>query len=200
MRRRLAGALLFGLVLAGCTGPRSPADGSAAALPVSVYDPPPGNVLAPRPSVAFLPAGDVIQVDFAADRPAQRVELVAPSGARIPAMQIVREQDYLRTLPPPGAFGGEGKYHPWFGRYGYNPFADTGWGMRGPLTRFGVVLPPPGPRYPRGRLYVRNLARIPVPDLAAYRAGWPDWRIRVYFDAGADAVEYRELRAPAPPA
>ena len=134
----------------------------------------------------FIPGGaDAPQIEIeVTDRQAvETAELVAPDGAVTSAHQINRDRIV------------EG------GRGGASPSVGVGvfGGSSGDIgTSIGIGIPIFG-GYDPGDPAIDSRAVIRVPDLAAYRAGWQQYRVRLRFGAAPENERVMEIPAPRPP-
>ncbi|MFZ5791505.1 MAG: hypothetical protein ACOY3L_12480 [Pseudomonadota bacterium] len=129
---------------------------------------------------------DLIEVSIRDAQPADQVELVAPSGAATAAFELDRERVTMAPTAPTGVEWG---------------FGITGGSSSGVQPRLGVGIPIFGqPSPPTPREEVLSTARIKVPDMAAYRAQWRHWILRILFGTKGPSPRKMEMAAPAPPA
>ncbi|MGE0747568.1 MAG: hypothetical protein AB7K86_20075 [Rhodospirillales bacterium] len=115
----------------------------------------------------------------------ERLTLVAPGGATVPAQEITRET--VRDNDPYG-----------YGYGGSSVGIGGGWGSRGggglgigigiPLFGSGASAAPPS----------RVAARIRLPDAAAYRQSAAAWRIRIELTDPNGQTSHAEIPAPVP--
>ncbi len=131
----------------------------------------------------FIPGGaDASRIEVAVtDRQAvETAELVAPDGAVTSAHQIERDRIVAGGGPGPsvgvGVFGGSS--------------GDIG-------TSIGIGIPIFGD-YDTGDPAIDSRAVIRVPDLAAYRAGWQHYRVRLHLGP-PENERVMEIPAPRPP-
>lgn len=131
---------------------------------------------------------DTIEVQVTDRQPVTKAELAAPDGRVFLAHQIDRERltrQYGYAQPSTGVGVGVG--------VGSGGHVGVGTGIRIGIPF--VIGGSDAPREPR----VASTARIRVPDMAAYRAQWQQWKLRVYL--GDDATpRVIETGAPPPPA
>ncbi len=128
---------------------------------------------------------DTLDVQVTDREPVTRVELAAPDGQVFTAHQIDRERlsrrggSYGQPSMGVGVGGGSGGFG-----------VGTGVGFGFPLGGgdYGA------PRDPR----VASTAKIRVPDMAAYRARWQQWKVRVTLGEGG-SKRVIEVGAPPPP-
>jgi hypothetical protein len=136
---------------------------------------------------SFAPeAPDLLLVEVRDDDPVRAARLVAPGGAAVEAHAI----DTNRT----SRGGGGGGLYPSVGvgvGGGSNSGVSTGVGIGFPI--FG------GGGGGRVREEYESVARIRIPDLAAYRANWQKYEVRLTLGEGADEHEV-VIPAPEPPA
>ena len=131
---------------------------------------------------------DTLSVQVSDRDPVTRAELSAPDGRTYGAYRIDRDRVTSgsgRVQPDMGVGVGVGVGSG--GRVGVG----TGVGIGFPLNIGGSA----ARREPR----IDSEALIQVPDMAAYRAGWQRWKVRVYLGEGATA-RVIEVAAPQPPA
>jgi hypothetical protein len=145
-----------------------------------------------NPVVAGFSTSEAGTVDVqVTDRqPLTRAELASPDGQVFLAHQIEREQ-----VRRSGGYGGQPSMGVGVGVGGGSSGGvgvGTGIGIGFPL---GVGGDSGAPRDPR----IASIARIRVPDMAAYRSGWQQWKVRVTLGEGA-AQRVIEVEAPPPPA
>jgi hypothetical protein len=145
---------------------------------------------ADNPVVTTFAAGEpaTVSVRVTDREPVERVELTDPAGRAYVAHQIDRER-LSRS----------------YGRYGPSTGVGVGVGVGGGDVAVGsgvgFSFPLFGGGYddtPYGR-HVASTALVRVPDMAAYRAEWPRWKVRVYLGEGAGR-RMIEVAAPPPPA
>lgn len=136
-------------------------------------------------SAEFAPAdtetaGAAIEVTVEDRQPVETAELVAPDGSATPAHQIDRSRIVEHGAAQPsigvGVFGGSS------GRVG------GGVGIGFPMGSSGS--------YDR---VIDSRALIRVPDMAAYRQGWQDWKIRIRLGTTETNERVMEIPAPRPP-
>lgn len=128
-------------------------------------------------------AADVIEAEVTDRQPVDRVELAGPDGRVVPAYQILRDTAAeagvgLRPSIGVGVSGGSSS------RVG------VGVGIGFPIGGFERPAEPPP---------VRSLARLRVPDMAAYRAAWPRWTLRIRLGTPEAGFRFMEVPAPRPP-
>ena len=115
---------------------------------------------------------DTVKVQVTDPQPVTRVELAAPDGRIFLAHQIDRE----RLTRQGGGYYGQ-------------PTVGVGVGFGFPLGDARE------PDYrPAG---VASTALVHVPDMAAYRAQWQQWKVRIYLGEGA-SERMVEVAAPQP--
>jgi hypothetical protein len=224
----LAAPLLASLLLAACAEdappPATSATAGSAAADASAYDakplPPVGttpNTVAAESQQAVLPPplpaadsaapasgstvdgiaypvtaafvvgyADILEVQIHDRQAADEVELVAPGGATIAAYQL--DQTHQVLVPPRDS--------------GINVGVAVAGGSSGDLrTGIGFGFPIFGSAAPAKPVTeVLTRARLRIADLAAYRADWQHWVVRVRFGVGGPAERKMEIAAPAPPA
>lgn len=142
---------------------------------------------APQPDYAasFAPeAGDLLLVQVRDDDPVRAARLVAPDGTAIEAHAIDTERR--------SRGGGGGGFYPSVG-------VGVGGGSGGVSTGVGIGFPIFGGGGGRARTEYDSVARIRIPDLAAYRANWQKYEVRVTLGEGAQQHEVA-IPAPEPPA
>jgi hypothetical protein len=136
---------------------------------------------------SFAPeASDLLLIEVRDDDPVRAARLVAPDGAAVEAHAI----DTNRT----SRGGGGGGIYPSVGvgvGGGSNSGVSTGVGIGFPI--FG------GGGGGRVREEYESVARIRIPDLAAYRANWQKYEVRVTLGKGGEQHEV-VVPAPEPPA
>jgi hypothetical protein len=130
---------------------------------------------------------DTVEVQVTDREPVTQAELAAPDGRVFPAEQIDRER-----VSRPTGYG-----QPSFG-LGFGLGVGTG-GHTGVGTGVGVGFPLGIGGSGQGDAQVASTARIRVPDMAAYRAQWQQWKLRVYLGDG-ESRRMIEVAAPQPPA
>jgi hypothetical protein len=143
---------------------------------------------AQAPNARFAPdAADVVEVRITDRLPLEAAELVAPDGSSVAARDIQRDRIVEQRQPVRagpafgvGVFGGSG------GHFG------TGAGIGFPIGGYGYESGP-------GETRVQSLARIEIPDMAAYRAGWPNWKVRLKLGTTEAGNRTIEIPAPRPP-
>lgn len=124
------------------------------------------------------PTAAEIEVTVADRLPLETAELVAPDGSAIAAHRIDRSKVVERHEPEPSV--GVGVFAGSRGRVG------TSVGINVPVGRSGAPYDP----------VIESRARLRVPDMAAYRAGWPEYRVRLQL--GTSDVNRRTMEIPAP--
>jgi hypothetical protein len=168
MRRTLPVAPLAALVVAACLGAGPP--------------PVPTNVAS-----AEFPAGappDRIEVTTIDRLPLREAELVAPDGHATPALSVIANPRPTATFSqqfPRSAYAGP--------NLGVNSIGSNA------LTP-GVVGGAPETR--TQLLAIVSNATIQLPDPAAYRRDWRQYRVRLQLGSPPE-TETREIAAPAPP-
>ena|SRR5215468_253802 len=131
---------------------------------------------------------DTVKVQVTDPQPVTRVELAAPDGRIFLAHQIDRE----RLTRQGGGYG-----QPTVG-VGIGGGSSSGWGSRsgvGVGLGFGFPLGDASQSAARP-VGVASTALVRVPDMAAYRAQWQQWRVRIYLGEG---VNERMVEVAAPP-
>jgi hypothetical protein len=126
--------------------------------------------------------GDRIEVTVADPQPVETAELVAPDGAATAAYQIDRSktvEEDGRASPSVGVgvFGGSS------GHIG---------------TSVGIGIPIFGNGAPEDPV-IDSRALIRVPDMAAYRARWTEYRLRLHLGTTDTNRRIMEIPAPRPP-
>ena len=157
--------------------------GAALLLAACAGDDRPAPIASPVAARFVADMADVIEVEISDRQPVDQVELLAPDGRVIPAYQILRETAVeagvgLRPSIGVGVSGGSSS------RVG------VGVGIGFPIG--GFERPADAPR-------VRSLARLRVPDMAAYRAAWPHWVLRIRLGTPEAGLRFMEIPAPRPP-
>ncbi len=127
-------------------------------------------------------AADRIEVTVADSQPVETAELVAPDGSVTAAYQIDRSKTIDEGGGPQpsvgvGVFGGSS------GQIG------TSVGINFPVGRSGAPSDP----------VIDSRALILVPDMAAYRAGWTGYRLRLHLGTTETNRRVMEIPAPRPP-
>jgi hypothetical protein len=142
---------------------------------------------APKPDylASFAPeAGDLLLVEVRDEDPVRAARLVAPDGAAIEAHAIDTERR--------SRGGGGGGFYPSVG-------VGVGGGSGGVSTGVGIGFPIFGGGGGSRRTEYESVARIRIPDPAAYRANWQKYEIRATLGEGAEEHEV-VIPAPEPPA
>lgn len=143
-----------------------------------------GGAIVSRPvSAEFAKAApDAIEVEVKDRQPVETAELVAPDGSATPAYQIDRSKVVESYAPEPafgvGVFGGSS------GHIG------TSVGINIPIGRSDTA-----PYEP----VIESRALIRVPDMAAYRSNWQNWKIRIELGTSETNERVMEIPAPRPP-
>jgi hypothetical protein len=142
-----------------------------------------GGEIASRPvSAEFTTAAgapEQIEITVADRQPVETAALVAPDGSATPAYRIDRSRtvEEERGMEPSvgvGVFGGSSGH------------VGTSVGINIPVGRAGAPYDP----------VINSRALIRVPDMAAYRAGWQNWKIHI--ELGTSEVNRRVMEIPAP--
>ena len=120
-----------------------------------------------------------IEVAVTAEKPANRIELIAPDGRVFPAERVAHRRWTRKNAADDPGFG--------VGIFGGNSGIGTAVGIGIPIAIGGGAA---------RRFWTRSEAELTIVDLAAYRADWRRWRIRVTFD---DPQRDVIVPAPAPP-
>jgi hypothetical protein len=140
----------------------------------------------PAYAASFAPeSADLLMVEVRDEDPVRAARLVAPDGAAVEAHAIDTERR--------SRSGGGGGFYPSVG-------VGVGTGSNsGVSTGVGIGFPIFGGGGGAAREEFQSVARIHIPDLAAYRANWQKYEIRVTLGEGADEHEV-VIPAPEPPA
>ena len=142
---------------------------------------------APKPDylATFAPeAADLLLIEVRDDDPVRAARLVAPDGSGVEAHAIDTERR--------SRGGGGGGFYPSVG-------VGVGGGSNsGVSTGVGIGFPIFGGGGGRAREEFQSVARIRLPDVAAYRANWQKYEVRVTLGEGADEHEV-VIPAPEPP-
>lgn len=175
MRRDFISSLLLLLTLAGCAGDPAARDVLAAGPPAATA----------QLRVGFGGLVDTIEVAAIERLPLRAAALVGPDGGATAARTIdTRDNPRLAT-------GQWAASNPWQDPVtGNNALAALT--LRNPQA--GAAL-----RSQEQLLAVASTAEIVLPDPAAYRRDWQNYRIRLTFGAPPGEVETRDIPAPAPP-
>jgi hypothetical protein len=140
----------------------------------------------PAYSASFAPeAADLLLVEVRDEDPVRTARLVGPDGAAIEAHAIDTERR--------SSGGGGGGFYPSVG-----VGVGGGSGGGGVSTGVGIGFPIFGGGG-SAREEFQSVARIRLPDPAAYRANWQNYEIRATLGEGADEHEV-VIPAPEPPA
>ena len=135
---------------------------------------------------------DTLQVQVTDPQPVTRVELAAPDGRVFLADRIDRE----RLTRQGGGYYGQ----PTVGIGVGGGSGGCCWNDGGVGVGFGFGFPLGDAREPDyGPGGVASTALVHVPDMAAYRAQWQQWKVRIYLGEGA-GERMGEVAAPAPAA
>ena len=135
---------------------------------------------------------DTLQVQVTDPQPVTRVELAAPDGRVFLADRIDRE----RLTRQGGGYYGQ----PTVGIGVGGGSGGCCWNDGGVGVGFGFGFPLGDAREPDyGPGGVASTALVHVPDMAAYRAQWKQWKVRIYLGEGA-GERMVEVAAPAPAA
>lgn len=136
-------------------------------------------------TATFVPGHpDILEVQIRDHQAANEVALVAPGGATIAAYQLDATKQVIVPQESSGVNFGLGVAG------GSEGDVRTGIGIGFPI--FGSAAPP------RAETEVLTRARVRIVDLAAYRADWQRWVLRVMFDAGQSTERKMEIVAPQP--
>ena len=143
----------------------------------------PASIASPVAVRFVADAADVIEVEVTDRQPVDRVELAGPDGRVIPAYQILRDTaaEAGVGLSPSIGVGVSG---------GSSSRVGVGVGIGFPIGGFERPAEPPP---------VRSLARLRVPDMAAYGADWPRWTLRIRLGTPEAGWRFMEIPAPRPP-
>jgi len=135
--------------------------------------------------------GEIVVIDLEDRRTFDTVVLVAPDGTEIAAFVIDRER--------PDYAGDSGSGMSW--GMGTGVAVGTG-GSSGVGVGVGIGFPiGGGSSADPSTIRYRTQAQIRVPDMAAYRAGWESWVLRIHLPKDELWTERTiELPAPEPPA
>ena len=136
---------------------------------------------------------DTVKVQVTDPQPVTRVELLAPDGRILLAHQIDRE----RLTRQGGGYYGQ----PTVGVGVGGGSGGCCWGSGGGVgVGLGFGFPLGDAREPDyGPGAVASTALVHVPDMAAYRAQWQQWKVRIYLGEGA-GERMVEVAAPQPAA
>ena len=138
----------------------------------------------PKPDylASFAPeAADLLLIEVRDEDPVLAARLVAPDGTAVEAHAIDSERH--------ATGGGGGGFYPSVG-------VGVGGGSNsGVSTGVGIGFPIFGGGGGGGRLEYESVARIRIPDLAAYRANWQKYEIRAMLGEGGSG---HEVVIPAP--
>jgi hypothetical protein len=135
---------------------------------------------------------DTVKVQVTDPQPVTRVELAAPDGRVFLADRIDRE----RLTRQGGGYYGQ----PTVGVGIGGGSGGCCWNDGGVGVGFGFGFPLGDAREPDyGPGGVASTALVHLPDMAAYRAQWQQWRVRIYFGEGA-GERMVEVAAPQPTA
>jgi hypothetical protein len=145
----------------------------------------------PPPALPPLTVGfaageaDVIDIVMADSQPVEEASLIAPDGKASLAYRIERARQTAAS--PAGIDAGLG-----LGLFGgsYGTGVSSGFGIGFPL--FGSPPPPAEP-------LVQSHALIRVSDMAAYRAGWRNWKLHLRLGSPETSERDVEFPAPRPP-
>lgn len=129
-------------------------------------------------------AVDVIEVRVADRQPVDKVELFAPDGRIFLAHRIDREKE---------AAGGGAR--PSFG-LGVGVFGGSSTRVG---TSIGLGFPLGGIEQPYREPGYTSLAAVRVSDMAAYRADWQRWVLRIRLGTPETSFRFMEIPAPRPP-
>ena len=133
---------------------------------------------------------DTVKVQVTDPQPVTRVELAAPDGRIFLAHQIDRE----RLTRQGGGYYGQ----PTVGVGVGGGSGGCCWGGSGVGVGVGFGFPLGDASQPDYRpAGVASTALVHVPDMAAYRAQWQQWKVRIYLGEGANE-RMVEVAAPQP--
>lgn len=136
-------------------------------------------------TATFVPGyPDILEVQIRDDQAASEVALVAPGGATTAAYQLDTTKQVIVPEEDSGVNFGVGVAG------GSDGDVRTGIGIGFPI--FGSAAPP------KPETEVLTRARVRIADLAAYRADWQRWVLRVMFDVGRSTERKMEIVAPQP--
>jgi hypothetical protein len=125
-------------------------------------------------------APDTVEVILRDRKPVERAELVPATGQAYDAGPIRRERIAVDADGQPivglQASGGSSE-----------------------IDSLGVTLPLFGIEKPKAQIMMLSTARIRVADMAAYRAGWPRWIVRLRLGTPQTTERTVEFPAPRPP-
>jgi hypothetical protein len=131
----------------------------------------------------FTASPDTIEVRVRDRQPVDRVELAGPAGEIVIAWRLERERVAAGAAPSPkfglgvGIFGGSST------RVG---------------TSVGIGFPLGGVENAPDEPYVISIALVRLPDLAAYRATWRQWSVRIRLGDADSNYRFMQIPAPAP--
>jgi hypothetical protein len=135
---------------------------------------------------------DTVKVQVTDPQPVTRVELAAPDGRILLAHQMDRE----RLIRQGGSYYGQPTV-------GFGVGGGSGgccWSGSGVGVGLGFGFPLGDARQTDDRpAGVISTALVRVPDMAAYRAQWQQWKVRIYLGEGANE-RMVEVAAPPPAA
>ena len=146
--------------------------------------PPPAPASRPSFTAGFLAGSpDTVEVTLEDRQPIEKAELLAPDGTALAADKISSDRTITRQDQDGLGIG----------------IAAEG-GSSDPLhTDIGVSLPLFGTAEPSPAEAYASRALIRVPDMAAYRAGWQRWTLRLLLGSPTGTERKVELPAPRPP-
>jgi len=152
--------------------------GLAACTDESPAPPPPSQ---PSFTAGFLAgSADTVEVTLEDRQPIEKAELRAPDGTTLAADRISAD----RTVTSQNQDG-----------LGIGVTAEGG--SSDPLD-VGVSLPLFGTKQPSPAESYSSRALIRIPDMAAYRAGWQHWKLRLLLGSPTGTERKVELAAPRP--
>ena len=126
---------------------------------------------------------DTVEVTLEDRQPIEKAELLAPDGTTLAAGRVSTG----RTITREDQDG-----------FGIGVTAEGG--SSDPVhTDVGVSLPLFGTAQPSPAEFYASRALIRIPDMAAYRAGWQRWKLRLLLGSPTGTERNVELPAPRPP-
>jgi hypothetical protein len=138
----------------------------------------------PTFTVSFLAgSADTVEVTLEDRQPMEKAELLAPDGTTLAAERVATDRTVVRQDQDGLGIGiaAEG---------GSSDPVHTDVGVSLPL--FGTEQPSPAESY-------ASRALIRIPDMAAYRADWQRWTLRLLLGSPTGTERKVELPAPRPP-
>ena len=157
------------------------AAGLAACAGESPAPPPPSR---PAFTAGFLAgSADTVEITLEDRQPIEKAELLAPDGTTLAADRVSSDRTVTHMDDDGLGIG----------------IAAQG-GSSDPVhTDVGVSLPLFGTRQPSPAEAYDSRALIRIPDMAAYRAGWQRWTLRLLLGSPTGTERKVELPAPRPP-